>query len=248
MFQNNFCDMAGITSSPRVAAGRTSWTAINNYVKATDVTSGSTSIFAGYSYHRIVGNYVHLNNNSTTKGAGIHVSSANAINQFAYNTILLEGTAAAFSINASGVQMMGNTIVGATKVGQTGVIAWNTFSGLTCTNNHFENLYQAFGGVNNGASTSYGVVSTDNTYFNVDWVDSPNTDYTRTWDLTSASIARNTNLGSSGVVNAATGDLRTARNRLGTSALNSMNLPMAWAQSLTSGVGIQSPTQYKPFG
>ena len=246
-FKNNFCDMAGILSQPRVAAGRVGWIACNNYIKATDVTTGG-SILGSYSYHKIIGNYVHLNNNSTTIGATLHVSGANAVNLWAHNIILLEGTASGFSANASGVQMVGNTIVGATKVGQSGIIGWNTFNGLTCTNNHFENLYQGFGGVNNGASTSYGVVSTDNTYFNVDYMDTPNTDYTRTWDLTSANIARNTNLGSSGVQNAATGDLRTARNRLGKSALNSMNLPMAWAASLSSGAGIQSPTQYRPFG
>lgn len=248
VFENNYCDLAGITANARVAAGRVGWVALNNYVKVTDVTGAGSGVFGGYSYHRIINNYVHLNNNSTTIGNTLHVSNSNAINFFANNIILLEGTASAFSANAAGVQMIGNTIVGASKVGQTGLIGWNSMNGLTCTNNHFENLYQAFGGVSNGSGTSYGVVSTDNTYFNVDWMDSPNTDYTRTWDLTSANIARNTNLGSSGVVNAATGDLRTARNRLGKNALNSMNLPMAWAQSLTSGAGIQSPTQYKPFG
>ncbi len=248
VFQNNFCDLAGITTNPRVAAGRVGWLAANNYVKATDVTGASSSVFGGYSYHRIVGNYVHLNNNSTTKGLTLHVSNSNYLNCFAHNMILLEGTSAEFSSNASGVQLVGNTIVAPTNVGATGVLAWAAFNGLTCTNNHFENLYQPFGGVTNGAPTSIGVVSTDNTYFNVDYMDAPNPDYTVTWDVSSAYIARNTNLGSSGVVNAANSDLRTARNRLGKSSLNSMNLPMAWAASLTSGAGIQSPTQYRPFG
>ena len=247
IFQNNYCDMAGITTAAYVARGRAAWMACNNYVKATDVT-GSGNIFGGYTYHRIVGNYIHLNNNSTTKGLTLSVSNANALNQFAYNMVLLEGTATAFNSNATGVQFIGNTIVGATKVGQSGLIGWSTYLTLTCTNNHFENLYQAFGGVVNNGAFSRGVVSTDNTYFNVDYVDTPNPDYTNKWDAASATIARNTNLGSSGVQNAATGDLRTARNRLGKSALNSMNLPMAWAQSLSNGAGIQSPTQYRPFG
>lgn len=245
VFQNNFCDMAGI-AIPRVAAGRVGWIACNNYVKATDATSGT--IFAGYSYHRIVGNYIHLDNNTTTKGLTLHVSNSNALNYYAHNMILLEGTSAAFSSNATGVQLVGNTIVAPTNVGASGVLAWSTFNGMNCTNNHFENLYQPFGGVTNGAVTSIGVVSTDNTYFNVDYMDTPNPDFIATWESSSAYIARNTNLGSSGVVDAANGDLRTARNRLGKSALNSMNLPMAWAASLTSGAGIQSPTQYRPFG
>ena len=245
VFQNNFCDMAGI-GSPKVAAGRTGWIACNNYVKATDA-SGSSIIFGAYSYHRIVGNYVHLDNNSTTKGLTLHVSNANYLNCFADNMILLEGTSAAFSSNASGVQFVGNTIVAPTKVGASGVLAWGSFNGMNCTNNHFENLYQPFGGVTNGTNNSIGVVSTDNTYFNVDHMDAPNPDYTVTWDLPAAYIARNTNLGSSGVVDAANGDLRTARNRLGKNALNSVNLPMAWAQSLSSGAGIQTPTQYRPF-
>ena len=245
-FCGNHCDTSAINgagSQAKVVAGRHSWRAIGNYVKARSATG---ILFQPYTNHVVANNFADLDDGSTSKALSLQLSSTNSANNFISNIVYLGGAAQAFRSNSDFIAI-GNLIVGVSGNG-TGIVFGNSANHSVICNNHFENLYQAFGSLSNGSTNNGYIISTDNTYHNVTYVDTPNPDFTRTWNASGCIIARNTNLARSGVVNAATGDLRTSSSRLGKNMLNALDLQTAWADKIASGVNINNPTQYAPFG
>ena len=245
-FIGNHCDTSAISgagSQARIVAGRNAWRAIGNYVKARAATG---ILFQPYTSHVVGYNYADIDDGNTAKAVSLQLSSTNSGNHFIGNIVYVGGAAQAFRSNSDFIAL-GNLIVGTSGNG-TGIVFGNSGGHAVICGNHFENLYQAFGALSNGSTTSGYITSTDNTYHNVTYVDTPNPDFTRTWNASGCIIARNTNLARSGVVNAATGDLRTSSSRLGKNILNALDLQTAWENKMSSGVNINNPTQYSPFG
>jgi hypothetical protein len=245
-FIGNHCDTSALSGEgvqARVAAGRNSWRAIGNYIKARAATG---ILLAAYSSHVVAYNYCDIDDGRTAKGLSLQLTTSNSDNKFINNIVYVGGAAQAFRTNSDFIAV-GNLIVGTSGNG-TGIVFGNSGQHSVICGNHFENLYQAFGYVGNGSTTSGYITSTDNTYHNVTYMDTPNPDFTNTWNASGCIIARNTNLARSGVVNAATGDLRTSSSRLGKNMLNALDLQTAWADKMASGVNINNPTQYAPFG
>ena len=248
--QNCHCDTSALGTSPYVASGRHNWRFHNNYVKAR-TTGAAGRVVGTYTAHTVSNNFFDLATAHEVMGSALCATGSNSQNTFVGNVVLLGGAANAVGLN-SNMAFVGNTIVGGSNKKSIGVYLQNYGGKSLVSNNHFENLNQAVGSAGTATSSPYttspNVKITDNTYFNVDYIDTPNPAYTQNWLADSATVRGNVNLGSSGVVNAATGDLRTARNRIGKCALAEMNLSELWIDSLTTGASIQSPTQYRPFG
>jgi len=244
-YSNCFFDLENVATYPKAAYGRTLYKVTNCYVKARP-TGNASAVFDTYSYHTISDSFFDLAYDSSVVGVigtGLCATGANASNNFLGNICLLNNGANAVGAN-SNVHMVGNIIIGSDPSNKTCMaINLQNFSGNSkVIGNHFENLHNVVGSATNGTGvydTSWGVEISNNTYFNVNYIDTPDPNYTRNWILDSAVVLNNTDLGLSGVQDIASSDLRTAQNRLGVGGLNSMNLPMAWAESIANGPSIQ---------
>ncbi len=235
--------------------GRVGFRVYNCYFKVTLTNAwngnGGTTI-GGYTYH-IVNNCIFDLTGDGFTGLGLACSSANAANSFMNNTVYLKGNALGFALNASNVIVTNNLFVcDIFSSNSNGVSGWAAFSDARITGNHFENMQQAVGYPTTSSSPtikSSRVIMTDNTYHNCTYVgvNDPSTNNQTQWALTN----NNVNLGTSGVIDAANGDLRPSVARVGTS--NLANMPVAGANwqlktMAGNGVGGSTPTQYKPFG
>ncbi len=235
--------------------GRSYFRLTNSYIKTTLTTSwngNGGAVIGGYTGHLVDNCVFDLTGDGFT-GLGLSCGSANANNLFVNNTVYLKGNALGFSPNASNVYIANNLFVcDQFSSNSSGVSGWAQFSNARIHGNHFENMQQAVGyatTVSSPTIKSYRVIMTDNTYHNCTYVgvNDPSTNCQTQWSLT----RNNIDLGTSGVVDAANGDLRPSRARIGTS--NLANMPVAGAnwQKKTiagNGVGVSTPTQYKPFG
>ena len=234
--------------------GRVSFRCTNSYfkIKLTTAWSGSGGgVIGGYTAHLVNNCIFDLEGDGFT-GLGLNCSGANSNNTFTNNTVYLKGGAHGFAPNASNCYIGNNLFVcDVFNSNSCGVAGWSAFSNAKIQGNHFENLQQAAGyptTTGSPAIRSYRVIMIDNTYFNVPYigVNDPNTNYQTDWSL----VRNNINLGTSGVVDSASGDLRPSRARLGTSNLAKMPIAGAnWQkQTVAGGVSVPTPTQYRPFG
>lgn len=235
--------------------GRVGYRVTNSYFKTTLTTSwngNGGAVIAGYTYH-IVDNCIFDLTGDGFTGLGLACSSANAVNAFTNNTVYLKGNALGFVPNAAACSVANNLFVCDTfSSNSSGVSGWAAFNDARIVGNHFENMQQAVGyATTTGSPTirSARVIMTDNTYHNCTYVgeNDPSTNNQTQWALT----RDNVNLGTSGVIDAANGDLRPSLARVGTS--NLANMPVAGANwqlktMAGNGVGASTPTQYKPFG
>lgn len=235
--------------------GRTGFRVSNSYFKVTLTTSWSGNgghCIGAYTYHVVQNCIFDLTGDGFT-GLGLACNGANFANSFVNNTCYLKGGALGFAPNAGNTLVANNLFVCDTfNSNSSGVSGWAQFDNAQIVGNHFENMQQAVGYATTTGTPTYqsqGVVMTDNTYHNCTYVgvNDPSTN-----NLTEYLFTRNNvNLGTSGVMDAANGDLRPSLARIGTS--NLANMPVAGAnwQKKTiagSGVGALTPTQYKPFG
>lgn len=235
--------------------GRVGWRCVNSYfkVKLTSAWSGTGGpVAAAYTQHTVNNCIFDLEGKGFT-GLGLCASNANSSNTFTNNTVYIKGGASGFASNASNIFVANNLFIcDVFNSNSCGVVAWINFGTARIVGNHFENLQQAAGYTGTSASPtlkSTRVMMTDNTYFNVPYVgvNDPNATYYSDWSL----VRNNVDLGTSGVIDAANGDLRPSSARVGSSNLASMPTAGANWQLKTmagNGVGIQSPTQYRPFG
>lgn len=235
--------------------GRVHFRVSNCYFKTTLTSSWSGNggpAIGGYTNH-IVSNCIFDLTGDGFTGLGLAASSANTGNMFTNNTVYLKGNALGFTPNASNCLITNNLFVSDQfSSNSMGVAGWAQFSTARIHGNHFENMQQAVGyPTTTGSPTlqSSRVMMTNNTYYNCTYVgeNDPSTNNQTQWAL----VENNVNLGTSGVMDAANGDLRPSLARIGTS--NLANMPVAGANwqvktMAGNGVGASTPTQYKPFG
>ena len=251
-FQNCYCDMTAQTNNPKLFAGRNYYTVDSCYIKSLRTTGSGGAILGIYTGSNISNNFVEIDDTAASGGAlTSHLQGANSGNTYTGNFVWLKRGAGFLSCNASGIQVIGNTVVGDAKVYQYGSQFWINAQGSVYKNNHFENLHQVVGYLSNGGSGSAnGIQMYDNTFYNCNYTTSVDPSWTRNSSVSFRHTARNVTLPSSGVVDAANGDLRPSLARRGSNAINgTMDLSQAWIDAQANGAGGNSSvTQYRPFG